>query len=112
LSKIKSRHVNAQVNKIIQVKLMSKIKSRHVNTQVNKIIQVKLMSKIKSRHVNTQVNKIIQLNLVKNKIKACECTSKPVYSHALILFLTYVLLAGSSPTLTTINFGLRFPSAT
>jgi hypothetical protein len=53
---------------------MSKIKSRHVNTQVNKI--VKLMSKIKSRHVNTQVNKIIQVNLVKNQIKACEYTSK------------------------------------
>jgi hypothetical protein len=55
---------------------MLKIKSRHVNTQVNKIIQVKLMSKIISRHVNTQVNKIIQVNLVKNKIKACEYTSK------------------------------------
>jgi hypothetical protein len=38
---------------------MSKIKSRHVNTQVNEIIQVKLVSKIKSRHVNTQVNEII-----------------------------------------------------
>jgi hypothetical protein len=55
---------------------MSKIKSRHVNTQVNKIIQVKLVSKIKSRHVSIQVNKIIQVNLVKNKIKIDEYTSK------------------------------------
>ena len=47
-----------------------------MNTQVNKIIQVKLVSKIKSRHVNIQVNKIIQVNLVKNKIKIDEYTGK------------------------------------